>query len=265
MTRFVGRNDYLNPKYVNPTWGVSDEDMFSRALTELEDIAQKPPFYAILQTLSNHTPYVLPSPLPFDPVPADIPLMSEHLTAMKYSDWALGQFFKAAKQSSYYDKTLFVITGDHGFGIPQQLAGIDILMFHVPLLLIGPGVQEAYGNRSSIVGTQVDIVPTIAGLLDQPFVHQSWGRNLLALPEDDRGFGVIKPSGSDQRTALIKGEYVLTRTPDEKFVLSTYQLYPHARAEAVDDETRTKEMTKELLAYIQTAMTSLYENTTGRP
>jgi len=264
MTRFVGRKDYLNPKYVNPTWGVSDEDMYTRALIELEEIAKKSPFYAILQTLSNHTPYVLPSPLPVDPVPADASPLSEHLTAMKYSDWALGQFFKAAKQSSYYDETLFVITGDHGFGVPQQLAGIDILMFHVPLLLIGPGVREAYGNRSSIVGTQVDIVPTIAGLLGQPFVHQSWGRNLLALPEDDRGFGVIKPSGSNQTTALIKGEYVLTRTPDEKFVLATYKLYPHAWAEAVDDATRTKEMTKELLSYVQTAMTSLYENRTGR-
>jgi phosphoglycerol transferase MdoB-like AlkP superfamily enzyme len=264
MTRFVGRKDYQNPKYVNPTWGVSDEDMYSRALIELEEIAKKSPFYAILQTLSNHTPYVLPSPLPVDPVPADASPLSEHLTAMKYSDWALGQFFRAAKQSSYYDETLFVITGDHGFGLPQQLAGIDILMFHVPLLLIGPGIREAYGNRSSIVGTQVDIVPTIAGLLGQPFVHQSWGRDLLALPEDDRGFGVIKPSGSNQTTALIKGEYVLTRTPDEKFVLARYKLYPHARAEAVDDATRTKEMTKELLAYIQTAMSSLYANRTGR-
>jgi hypothetical protein len=111
----------------------------------------------------------------------------------------------------------------------------------------------------------VDIVPTIAGILGKPFVHQSWGRNLLALPEDDRGFGVIKPSGSDQTTALIKGEYVLTRTPDENFVLSTYQLYPHAWGETVADETRKKEMTKELLSYIQTAMSSLYENKTGRP
>lgn len=265
MTHFVGRQDYQNPKFVNPTWGVSDEDMFDRALIELEKIAQHPPFFAVLQTLSNHTPYVLPSPLPFDPLPADAGPLSEHLTAMKYSDWALGRFFKAAKRSSYYHDTLFVITGDHSFGIPQQLAGIDILMFHVPLLLIGPGIREAYGSRTSVVGTQVDLVPTIVGLLGKPFVHQSWGRDLLALSPGDRGFGIIKPSGNNQITALIKGDYVLTRTPDDQFVLSTYQLYPVPRAETVDDEKRTREMSKELIAYIQTAMTSLYENTTGRP
>ena len=265
MTRFVGRQDYRNPKVVNPTWGVSDEDMFDKALTELDLAARKQPFFAVLQTLSNHTPYVLPSPLPFDPLPADAGPLAEHLTAMKYSDWALGQFFKAAKKSPYYRDTLFAITGDHGFGVPKQLAGIDILMYHVPLLLIGPGIREAYGSRTSVVGTQVDLVPTIVGLLGKPFVHQCWGRDLLALPADDPGFGIIKPSGSDQTTALIKGDYVLTRTPDDRFVLSTYQLYPAPRAEAVHDAKRTGEMSKELTAYIQTAMTSLAENTTGRP
>jgi phosphoglycerol transferase MdoB-like AlkP superfamily enzyme len=264
MTNFVGRQDYQNPKVVNPTWGVSDEDMFDRALIELEKTAQNPPFFAVLQTLSNHTPYVLPSPLPFDPLPANSGPLREHLTAMKYSDWALGRFFKAAKRSSYYHDTLFVITGDHGFGVPQQLAGIDVLMFHVPLLLIGPGIREAYGSRTSIVGTQVDLVPTIVGLLGKPFVHQSWGRDLLALPPEDRGFGIVKPSGNNQTTALIEGDYVLTRTPDDQFILSTYQLYPVPRAEAVDDEKRTREMAKELIAYIQTAMTSLHENRTGR-
>jgi phosphoglycerol transferase MdoB-like AlkP superfamily enzyme len=265
MTRFVGRQDYRNPKVVNPTWGVSDEDMFDKALTELDKAAQNQPFFAVLQTLSNHTPYVLPSPLPFDPLPADTGPLAEHLTAMKYSDWALGRFFKAAKKSPYYRDTLFAITGDHGFGVPKQLAGIDILMYHVPLLLIGPGIREAYGSRTSVVGTQVDLVPTIVGLLGQPFVHQCWGRDLLSLPADDPGFGIIKPSGSDQTTALIKGDYVLTRTQDDRFVLSTYQLYPAPRAEAVHDEQRTREMSKELNAYIQTAMTSLAENTTGRP
>jgi phosphoglycerol transferase MdoB-like AlkP superfamily enzyme len=266
MTHFVGKKDYQDPKFVNPTWGVSDEDMFARALVELESVAQQErPFFAVLQTLSNHTPYVLPSPLPFDPVKSDYGPLAEHLTAMKYSDWALGRFFKSAKQSSYYRDTLFVITGDHGFGVPQQLAGIDILMFHIPLLIIGPGIRETYGSHSSVVGTQVDLVPTVVGLLGKPFIHQSWGRDLLALPDDDRGFGIIKPSGSNQITALIRGNDVLTRTPDEQFVLSTYNLYPQPRAQTVEDPAKTAALSKELMAYIQTAMTSLYENKTGIP
>ena len=264
MTRFIGRHDFRDPKVVNPTWGVSDEDMFDRALIELEEAAKRAPFFAVLQTLSNHTPYVLPSPLPFEPVKTAAGPLSEHLTAMKYSDWALGRFFREAEQAPYYPETLFVITGDHGFSTTEQLGGIDVLRFHVPLLLIGPGIQEAYGARRSVVGTQVDIVPTVMGALGKPFVHQSWGRNLLSLPEADAGFGVIKPSGSEQTTAIIRGDYILTRTPDDKSLLEAYRLYPQPHAEAVEDQHLTAALAKELAAYIETAMNSLYENTTGR-
>ena len=56
MTRFVGRNDYVDPVVADPTWGVSDQDMFDRAVQELGALAPDEPFYALLQTLSNHTP-----------------------------------------------------------------------------------------------------------------------------------------------------------------------------------------------------------------
>jgi hypothetical protein len=85
------------------------------------------------------------------------------------------------------------------------------------------------------------------------------------LPDGERGFGIIKASGNNQTTALIKGNYVLTRTPDERFVLSTYTLYPRPYSQPVDDPVKTAELSKEHLSYIQTAMTRRYENRTGMP
>ncbi|MBD4503255.1 sulfatase-like hydrolase/transferase, partial [Xanthomonas citri pv. citri] len=93
----------------------------------------------------------------------------------------------------YYKDTLFVVVGDHGFGSPEQLTEMDLHRFNVPLLLIAPGIQEKFGTHLPTVGTQVDIVPTIMGLLGGETVHQCWGRDLLNLPEGDKGFGVIKP------------------------------------------------------------------------
>ena len=61
---FVGREDYVDPRLDDPTWGVSDEDMFARAAVELSALPADRPFFAVLQTLSNHTPYHLPAPLP---------------------------------------------------------------------------------------------------------------------------------------------------------------------------------------------------------
>ena len=63
-----------------------------------------------------------------------------------------------------------------------------------------PASQQTYGSRNHTVATQVDLVPTIVGLLGK-FTHQCWGRGLLSLPAGDAGFGVVKPSGSDQTVA----------------------------------------------------------------
>ena len=38
MTNFIGRNDYVNPVVSDPTWGVSDQDMFDRSIIELNKL-----------------------------------------------------------------------------------------------------------------------------------------------------------------------------------------------------------------------------------
>ncbi|MFD1260588.1 LTA synthase family protein [Entomomonas asaccharolytica] len=263
MTTFIGRNDYVNPVFSDPTWGVSDQDMFARGNEELDKLAkQGKPFYALLQSLSNHTPYALPKNLPVEPV-TDQGSQNEHLTAMRYSDWALGQFFEKAKQSPYYNDTLFVIVGDHGFGSPMQLTDMDMFRFNVPLLLIAPGVQEKFGKTNTTVGTQVDVVPTIMGRLGGDVRHQCWGRDLLNLPEGDKGFGIIKPSGSDQTVALIKGNEILIRPSEMEPKLYHYQLGAKPSATLLNDQQLLNSLKPELEAYIQMATQSLLENTAG--
>ena len=40
---FVGRDDYINPLHNDPTWGVSDEDMFMRAVDEIGRLSAQGP------------------------------------------------------------------------------------------------------------------------------------------------------------------------------------------------------------------------------
>jgi phosphoglycerol transferase MdoB-like AlkP superfamily enzyme len=262
LSHFIGRSDYINPKFQDRTWGVSDEDMFSRAVEELDKLDPEQPFFAMLQTLSNHTPYALPKQLPFEPL-TDFGGYSEHLTAMKYSDWALGEFFNAIKDKPFYQETLFVILGDHGFGVSPQISDIDLLRFHVPLLLIAPGMTREFGNRNTTVATQVDVVPTIVGLLGKPFTHQCWGRNILSLDKSDKGFGVIKPSGSDQTVALLRGDTILVKQPNVPAQLGRYALKPGPVYSVMNDDELKKRMNKELLSYIETALFALYDNQAG--
>ena len=262
MTTFVGRNDFVDPVFSDPTWGVSDQDMFSRGLEELKKREGKEPFYALLQTLSNHTPYALPTPLPVEPV-TDRGSLNEHLTAMRYSDWALGQFFEKARKEPYFKETLFVIVGDHGFGNEQQISEMDLGRFNVPLLLIGPGIQEKFGARNDTVGTQVDIVPTIMGRLGGEFRQQCWGRDLLTLPEGDKGSGVIKPSGSDQTVAIISDDYLLVQPKDMPAKVWQYKLGTNPEAKVVTDSPEAIELKKKLESFLQTATKSLLDNTAG--
>jgi len=260
MRHFIGRNDYVNPVFSDPTWGVSDQDMFDRAVTELNALDHTRPFYALLQTLSNHTPYALPDPLPVDAVSGQ-GVNDEHLTAMRYSDWALGRFFDQVRNEPWYRDTLFVVIGDHGFGTPRQLTDLDLLRFNVPMLLIAPGITERFGQRNDIVGTQVDVVPTIMGRLGGAVQQQCWGRDLLALPAGDKGFGVIKPSGGGQTVGLLRGDELVVQPRGEQPRAYRYQLGPQA---TVTEQAQVPgDLQEQLKAYVQTATSALLEDRVG--
>ncbi|KWU48883.1 MULTISPECIES: LTA synthase family protein [Pseudomonas] len=262
MTNFIGRNDFVNPVFSDPTWGVSDQDMFNRGLEELKAREGGKPFYALLQTLSNHTPYALPTPLPVEKV-TDRGSLNEHLTAMRYSDWALGQFFEKARKEPYFKETLFVVVGDHGFGNEQQITEMDLGRFNVPMLMIAPGMQEKFGVRDHTVGTQIDIVPTIMGRLGGDTLHQCWGRDLLNLPEGDKGFGVIKPSGSDQTVALLTDDRVLVLPKDMPPKLWEYGLGENPTGKVIPDSPDEAALKQKLESFLQTATKSLLDNTAG--
>ncbi len=261
MTNFIGREDFVDPVFMDPTWGVSDQDMFDRGAKELAANFGQKPFYALLQTLSNHTPYALPAELPVERVKTGSS-SDEHLTAMRYSDWALGQFFEKARKAPYFKDTLFVIVGDHGFGSDEQLTEMDLFRFNVPLLLIGPGIQEKFGPLRHTVGTQIDIVPTIMGRLGGQVRHQCWGRDLLTLPEGDHGIGVIKPSGGEQTVAIVTPERILIQPKGFEPRLYDYQLGAKASATRVPGDI-DPELKKQLEAFLQTATKSLLDNTAG--
>lgn len=264
MTNFIGRNDFVNPVFSDPTWGVSDQDMFNRGLEELKarDGKDKKPFYALLQTLSNHTPYALPTPLPVEPV-TNRGSLNEHLTAMRYSDWALGQFFEKARKEPYFNETLFVVVGDHGFGDEQQITEMDLGRFNVPMLMIAPGIQQKFGERDHTVGTQIDIVPTIMGRIGGDVIHQCWGRDLLNLPEGDKGFGVIKPSGSDQTVALLTADRVLVLPKEMPPKLYQYELGANPKGVVIPESADEAALKQKLESFLQTATKSLLDNTAG--
>ena len=259
MDNFIGRYDYRDPVLMDEVWGVSDEDMFNRAVEEIDALQAQGSFVAVLQTLSNHIPYNIPPHDNFQPV-TDRGELSDRLTAMKYADWALGEFFDQIRNKPYFDNTLFVIVGDHGFGTAHQLTEINLLRFHVPLLFLGPGIPV---ERRDTVISQVDIIPTLIGYSGRSLTHQCWGRDANDLQPGDPGLAVIKPSGSEITTAIVEGNQVLTFDHERGSHLYEYELMPpRATPRDARSPEQVNRLTQRLQAYVATALQSLEEKTT---
>lgn len=257
IENFIGLDQYQNPYYRDPVWGVSDFDVFRRANSELKKMAQGGPFFATILTLSNHSPFNLPKPLPFEKIAAPEGLDGRY-NAMRFADWSLGEFFRLAQQEDYFDNTLFILTGDHGFASSPTITSMNLSRFHVPLLFYAPRLLNPRLNHT--VASQVDIVPSILGLVSRNGRHQSWGRNLFALDKNDHGYAIIKPSGGEERVAMIADDYLLEFAPKEKPRLYQYQL--GAQPQSSDDlyathEAQANEMKKQLLGYVETGILSL--------
>jgi hypothetical protein len=95
--------------------------------------------------------------------------------------------------------------------------------------------------------------------------NQCWGRDLLNLPSGDAGFGVIKPSGSDQTTAIIRDDKILMLPKEKEMApqMYRYELGANPRAELIPDAPQTGEMKTQLESFLQTATKSLLDNTAG--
>lgn len=267
ISRFIGTEDYQNPTFVDPVWGVSDRDVYQRANAEFRDMAEQGPFLGVILTLSNHAPFNLPEPLPFTLIETGSD-MDGRYNGMRYADWALGEFFRQASKEPYFNNTLFVITGDHGFASPPMITPMQLSRFHVPLLFYAPGLLGNKGQRRQTVASQVDIVPSIFGLLGLKDPHQCWGRNLFALGAEDMGFAVVKPSGGEDRVALIEGDRALIVAPKGKPSLYRYDLgHPPVTSENlyVSRKELAEKMEKRLRAYVETGILSLQARHLGLP
>jgi hypothetical protein len=143
---------------------------------------------------------------------------------------------------------------------------MGLARFNVPLLFYAPG-QLAPQRRDTVVG-QVDIGPSVMGLLGLDDPHQAWGRNLFSPALHDPGFAVIKPSGSEEVVALIEGDHLLMRDPKSRSQLYRYSLgaQPGSSAdEAAASPERVRQMEKRLLAYVQTGILMLRNRQLGLP
>ncbi|HCJ67178.1 MAG TPA: hypothetical protein DHV62_07625 [Elusimicrobia bacterium] len=102
----------------------------------------------------------------------------------KYSDWALGRFIELSQKQNYFKDTIFIIAADSGL-LYKPKYDLDISAFHIPLLIYAPHILGNKQKRINTFGGQVDMLPTVMGILKLNYMDNTLGRNLFALKEDE--------------------------------------------------------------------------------
>tara|TARA_R110002074_G_scaffold54746_1_gene136333 strand:+ start:35707 stop:37665 length:1959 start_codon:yes stop_codon:yes gene_type:complete len=196
-------------------WGVSDEDLFTATLKAADDSAQQDkPFFFHLMTTSNHRPYTYPE----DRI--DIPSGTGRNGAVKYTDWAIGDFLKKAKNKPWFDETIFIVVADHCAGSAGKTA-LPIEKYHIPMFIYAPSQLSA--KKITTLASQIDLAPTLLGLLNMSYDSYAFGRDIFSIqPEEGRAL-----IGNYQHLGLYYDEKLSILSPTKK--MST-QFYEETRA-----------------------------------
>ena len=198
--------------------------------------------------LSNHEPYYIPDDR-FNLFDDSIP-DSRRLNAFYYSDWALGEFVDSLRSYPVFDSTIFVFTSDHS---PHQSSefSLDPGKFHIPLMIYAPGVLGDKGQVIERTASQVDIIPTIIGMLGIDASVYSWGRDQLNLPDNDTGFAIFV---DEDKLGLVEDSkffFHWVNVEKKLFDLNDAQYLKRNLTDSFPDIAATME--KRLNSYIQLA------------
>lgn len=213
---FLRANDFENvvtkqdypPDEVKTTLGVPDDYMFRFSIPVLNKLsASGKPFFAALMTASDHGPYFIPEY--FKPKSAEIKNQ-----AVEYADYSLQKFVHLCSKEKWFRNTIFVFVADHGAPIDATY-DLSLTYNHTPLLFYAPDIIREKKVFDKMAG-QIDIFPSIMGLLNLPYTNNTLGINLF---EENRPYIFFN---GDDKYGVIDHEWLLVRRHDKSVSLYKY-------------------------------------------
>lgn len=245
MGYFFGHNDYevvdrsaLAKKDIHyeNIWGVADEDLFTLALREMDKTHARggagKPFFLHVMTTSNHRPYTYPESR------IDIPSGTGRAGAVKYTDYAIGKFLREARSHPWFDDTLFVITADHGASARGMVA-IPVERYRIPLLIYAP--KHVKPARIDRLMSQIDIPPTLLGLLNFSYLSRFFGYDIFKL-EPGRERALV---ANYQTLGYMRAGRMVTLAPQRKVSVQSLEGVEPGPASGITDE----QLRQEAIAY----------------
>jgi len=171
VEEIYSQENYPREKRVN-SFGVADDFLFEYALNKINQKAKtNQPFQSTILTISNHPPYIIPDR--FKSRSAD-----PQYQIVAFADDAIRQFMEKAEKQAWFINTLFVLVADHGKMVGSNSYEMPLSYNHIPLIIYSPAFTDA-PRRLKQLGGQVDIFPTVMGLLHQSYENNTFGVDLF--------------------------------------------------------------------------------------
>jgi phosphoglycerol transferase MdoB-like AlkP superfamily enzyme len=214
---FLRANDFENiitladypSKEAKTTLGVPDDFMFEFSIPVIDNLyKENKPFFVAFMTASDHGPYYLPEY--FKPKNQNI---KDQM--VEYADWSLRKFISLASTKEWFNNTLFVFVADHGAPI-NAVYDIPMDYHHTPLIIYAPGILKE-ARTFDCIGGQIDVFPTIMGILKQSYINNTLGIDLLS---DTRPYIFIN---HEDKFGVIDQEYLLIMKNDNGKALYRYR------------------------------------------
>ncbi|MES2501667.1 MAG: LTA synthase family protein [Pseudomonadota bacterium] len=184
FNQITDQKDYKNPVFMG-SWGASDEDLLNKTHEQLlAHHASGKPFFTLAFSSSNHTPFEFPDgriELYEQPKGTDN-------NAVKYADYAIGQFFEKAKKSPYWKDTVFLIVADHDIRVRGNTL-VPIEHFHIPGLILGADIKP---QTIKSITSQIDLPVTVLSLMGVNGQHPMTGRDISKEPADYLGRAMMQ-------------------------------------------------------------------------
>ena len=182
---YYGREDFSRDKRFggeqefDGTWAIWDEPFLQYYCAKMSEM--KEPFMTAVFTASSHHPYAVPEKyrerFPEEGI--------EIHKCIRYTDMALGEFFRSASRQPWFKNTIFVLTSDHTNLSDHDYYQTDLGGFCSPIIIYEPGITDLQPAVQDKIAQQIDILPTVLGMLHYPKPYFAFGIDVLNTPAED--------------------------------------------------------------------------------
>ena len=183
--QYYGREDYDEDKRFggdddfDGMWAIWDEPFLQYYATKMSEM--KEPFMTAVFTASSHHPYEIPEKYK-DVYPEEGIIMHK---CIRYTDMAIGKFFETASKQPWFNNTIFVMTSDHTNMSDHDYYQTDLGGFCSPIIIYEPGNPDCQPEMQDKIAQQIDILPTVMGMLHYPKPYFGFGIDMLNTAAED--------------------------------------------------------------------------------